>query len=119
MRVCQFRHFGNEMRQRRARRRDGNYSLIVTGMPGVSNEAVPFWNINTGIFRGKLLYIFAPWWTSSILFLRKDRDMTNQSDRVLGRKGARNLSNEELQRVSGGTTVLTQFHNRPDVLGDT
>ena len=37
MRVCQFRHFGNEMRQRLARRRDGNYSFIVTGMPGVSN----------------------------------------------------------------------------------
>ena len=27
MRVCQFRHFGNEVRQRTTRRGDGNYVL--------------------------------------------------------------------------------------------
>lgn len=47
--------------------------------------------------------------------------MTKQSEnRVLGRKGARNLSNEELQRVAGGTIVITQFPTgHPDTLGDT
>ena len=39
MRVCQFRHFGNEMRQMTTRRGDGNYIFIVTGMPGVSNRS--------------------------------------------------------------------------------
>ncbi len=29
MRVCQFRHFGNEVRQRTSRRGDGNYSVIL------------------------------------------------------------------------------------------
>ena len=47
--------------------------------------------------------------------------MTNQSEnRVLGRKGSRNLSSEELQKVSGGTIVITQFPTgHPDTLGDT
>ena len=57
----------------------------------------------------------------SILSPRKDRDMTDHSDnRVLGRKGARNLCNDELQKVSGGTIVITQFPTgHPDTLGDT
>jgi hypothetical protein len=29
MRVCQFRHFGNEVRQRTSQRGDGNYPVIL------------------------------------------------------------------------------------------
>jgi hypothetical protein len=47
--------------------------------------------------------------------------MTKQLDnRVLGRKGARTLSDQELLKVSGGTVVITHLPNgHPDVLGDT
>ncbi|HET9183830.1 MAG TPA: hypothetical protein VFP59_16995 [Candidatus Angelobacter sp.] len=46
--------------------------------------------------------------------------MTSESNnRVLGRAGARTLSDEELSRVSGGTIVITQNPTgHPDVLGD-
>jgi hypothetical protein len=52
--------------------------------------------------------------------LRKDRDMINNVDnRVLGRKGARMLSNEEMQVVAAGTLKISHLPNgEVDVLGD-
>ena len=46
--------------------------------------------------------------------------MTNEVDnRVLGRKGARTLSNEELLMVAGGTKAITHLpHGLADVLAD-
>lgn len=43
---------------------------------------------------------------------RKDRDMTNNIDnRVLGRKGARMLSTEEVQVVAAGTLKISHLPN--------
>jgi hypothetical protein len=38
MRVCQFRHFGNEMRQTTTGAGDGNYTPILAGIAGLSNR---------------------------------------------------------------------------------
>jgi len=48
--------------------------------------------------------------------------MSNQNNRVLIRKGARELTNAEIESISGGsltnTTRLTMVGNRADMLPD-